>query len=158
MSDLCTDIERTTKNLTPGSAPEAAAPLLEVLKEFNQSHIEKTDLMQRAAAAAKSLDAKGQFAADIDAGIAGATGFVQQQDGKANWVELVEGNRTESMRLDRNGVPSMNTIAQKCGDKLIVSYFFLHDGKRVLSSVQLPPTMEILMDSDGKPYKVKSIY
>lgn len=156
--DICTDIERATKDLTPGSSPEAAAPLLEVLKELNQSHIEKTDLMQRAQVAAKSLDAKGEYSAEIDSGVAGAIGTVQQQDGKANWVALVEGNRTESMRLDRNGVPSMSTIAQKCGDTLIVSYFFLRDGKRVLSSVQLPPTMEILIDRDGKPNRVKSIY
>lgn len=158
MTDLCGQIESASKNLKPGSNPEAAAPLLEVLAEFNKSHIVGSDLLKNATATAQKMQAKGVYGEAAETGIAGGNGWVQQKDGMPNFLEIVEGNRTEGLRLDDKGEPMLNTVTQMCGNKPIRSAFFIHDGKRTLSSVSLEPDLEVLMDHDGKPEKVKSMY
>lgn len=158
MSDFCHRIEEASRDLKVGSKPEEAAPLLEVLAEINQTRIDNSDLFKNRDAIAKRLEAKGVYSENVDAGIPGATGLLQQSDGKPNFLELVEGDRTETLRLDRNAVPMSGAVTQMCGGKPVTSMFMIRDGKRVLSSVQLPPALEIIMDVSGKPVKVKSLF
>lgn len=158
MSELCTGIENAIKGLNVGSKPEDAKPLIEVLETFNKSHIEGSKLFKEREAIARKLQEKGTYADAIDPGIPGATGFIQQNQGQPNFLEIVEGTRTETMRLDNGSLPTLSSVAQKCGDTEVTSWFRIRDGKRVLSSVSVTPDLEIVMDIAGKPIKVKSMF
>lgn len=161
MSDnLCDKIEAVSKSITPGSNPEAAAPIIEALGEFNKSRILGSDLLKNANQAAQQMQEKGVHGEVYPPGVPGATGWIQQKDGKPNFLEIVDGNRTEGMRLDDNGEPFLNMVTQTCeaGKKAIQSAFFIRDGKRVLSSVTVIPNLEIQMDREGKPERIKPWY
>lgn len=161
MSDnLCDRIESVSKSITPGANPEAATPLIEALNDFNKSQILGSDLLKNANQAAQQMHEKGVFGEAHASGVPGTRGWIQQKDGKPNFLEIVEGNRTEGMRLDDNGEPFLNMVTQTCeaGKKAIQSAFFIRDGKRVLSSVSVIPNLEIQMDQDGKPEKIKPWY
>lgn len=158
MSDFCKKIESVSGGIRPGANPETAAPLLEALAEFNKSHILGSDLLKNANQTAKQMHEKGVYGEKAATGIAGGSGWIQQSDGKPNALEIVEGDRTESMRLDKNGEPVLNIVSQSCesGKKSIQSAFFIKDGIQVLSSVSIVPELEIIVDQTGKPQKIKS--
>ena len=161
MADFCSAIDQATKNLKPGSKPEETAALLTALQEVNESHLANSPALKNAHELAKQIQASGKFTDEVDPGIPGAKAVLQQSDGKPTFLELVEGDRTETMRFDPEGdnKPVMNTIHQQCSDKLVSSTFFYTNGtERRISSVSLPPVLEILMDRDGKPEKVKSMF
>ncbi len=158
MSDFCKKIESVSEGIKPGANPETAAPLLEALAEFNKSHILGSDLLKNANQTAKQMHEKGVYGEKAATGLPGSSGWIQQSDGKPNALEIVEGDRTESMRLDKNGEPVLNIVSQSCdsGKKSIQSAFFIKDGKQVLSSVSIVPDLEIIVDQTGKPQKIKS--
>lgn len=160
MTDFCDKIESVSKNIKPGANPEVAKPLIDALDEFNRSRILGSDLLKNANQTAEQMQSKGVYGEAASTGVPGSKGWVQQRDGKPNFVEIVEGDRTEGLRLDDKGEPFLNMITQTCGDgsKAVQSAFFIRDGKRVLSSVSVLPDLEILMDHDGKPQKIKSAY
>lgn len=161
MADFCSAFDSATKNLKPGSKPEEAAPLLAALQEVNESHLANSPALKNAHELATQIQAKGKYTDEVDSGIPGAKAFLQQDKGKPSFIELVEGDRTETIRFNPEGdnKPVMNTIHQKCSDKLVSSTFFYTNGsERRISSVALPPVLEIRMDRDGKPEKVKSMF
>lgn len=96
MSDFLQEIESVSEGIKPRGKPRDSRAIAEALAEFNKSHILGSDLL-KCKSNSKTNARKGRLWRKAATGLPGSSGWIQQSDGKPNALEIVEGDRTESM-------------------------------------------------------------
>lgn len=153
MSD-CQRLEAATKGLNASSKTEEFEAVVKLLDEVNgPGQLPDSQLHKQSTQMAKEMHERRQYT-QITERSGGGTELVQQNDGKPNFLELVQGNRTEGLRLDNDGNPISNRITTSCGEKQYQTVRMFFDGKPTLRYVYLPEAL-VIIGTDGKPIKIE---
>jgi hypothetical protein len=146
--------------------------LVNTLKDLSSSHILDSNLFKNAGQTALELykekhyvkkfdneppakaDSGVSHSTDVPSQFPGATALLQQSHGIANVLELQEGDRTETMRLnqeDPNPTPMLDTVSYECKSNFVtVSTGFFKDGQQKLISIGLPRLGIEIINPDDK--------
>ncbi len=151
---------------------ETTGELVNTLRELSSSHILGSQLFKSAGNTALELyrekhyikkfdkelpanpDSRLSYSTEVPSDFPGASALLQQSHGIANALELKEGDRTETMRLDQedpNPTPVLDTVSYSCPSNFVrVSTGFLKDGQQTLISIALPDLRTELLNPDDK--------
>lgn len=146
--------------------------LVNTLKDLSTSHILASNLFKDAGHTALELykekqyvkkfdkeppskpDSRLSHSTNVPSDFPGATALLQQSHGIANVLELKEGDRTETMRLnqeDPNPTPMLDTVSYECKSNFVtVSTGFFKDGQQKLISIGLPRLGIEIINPDDK--------
>lgn len=146
--------------------------LINTLKDLSSSHILDSNLFKNAGQTALELykekhyvkkfdneppakaDSGVSHSTDVPSQFPGATALLQQSHGIADVLELKEGDRTETMRLDQenpNPTPMLDTVSYECKSNFVtVSTGFFKEGQQKLISIGLPRLGIEIINPDDK--------
>lgn len=151
---------------------EKTADLVKTVRELSSSHILDSSLFKNAGNTALELyreshyikkfdkelpvkpDPRLSYSTEVPSDYPGASALLQQSHGIANALELKEGERTETMRLDQENptpTPILDTVSYSCPNNFVrVSTGFLKDGQQKLMSIELSGLRTEILNPDDK--------
>jgi len=149
----CQKIEQATRNISEKPSAEELEALTRVFQDAYPSKLMTSDLLKQSMSAAKDMERKGAYTEHLPTGIPGAKALLQQNNGKPQFLELTEGNRQETLRLDpRTSEPVINSVTENCNGKYNGMSTTIFEGKVQTHTLHLPSGKEITVWPDGKRF------
>ena len=146
----CQKIEQATRGISEKPSDAELEALSRVFQDAYPSKLMSADLLKKSLSAAKDMESKGTYTETLPTGIPGAKAMLQQNNGKPQFLELTEGNRQETLRLDpRTSEPMISSVKENCAGKYNGMSTTIFERKAKTHTLHLPSGKEFVVKPDG---------